>query len=101
MSSTRQNLHRLNLYPWHYLERAIRATTWNTPSLLTAIVRNWVEEGVVKQLEEKKRVDARMRQRLAKEILSPLNYISHPSSYFIWLPLNKGGSVRPCDYITY
>ncbi|CAH6816813.1 GntR family transcriptional regulator [Vibrio chagasii] len=79
------------------LERAIRATTWNTPSLLTAIVRNWVEEGVVKQLEEKKRVDARMRQRLAKEILSPLKYISHPSSYFIWLPLNKG--VRS-DHVT-
>ncbi|HDY7992681.1 TPA: PLP-dependent aminotransferase family protein [Vibrio vulnificus] len=79
------------------LERAIRATTWNTPSLLTAIVRNWVEEGVVKQLEEKKRADAGMRQRLAREILSPLDYISHPASYFIWLPLAEG--VRS-DHVT-
>ncbi|MDA0120016.1 aminotransferase-like domain-containing protein [Vibrio sp. T11.5] len=79
------------------LERAIRVTTWNTPSLLTTIVRNWVEDGVVKQLEEKKRADAGMRQRLVKEILSPLDYISHPASYFIWLPLNEG--VRS-DHVT-
>ncbi|CAM3240451.1 PLP-dependent aminotransferase family protein [Vibrio neptunius] len=79
------------------LERAIRVTTWNTPSLLTTIVRNWVEDGVVKQLEEKKRADAGMRQRLVKEILSPLDYISHPASYFIWLPLDEG--VRS-DHVT-
>ncbi|WP_408684133.1 PLP-dependent aminotransferase family protein [Vibrio chagasii] len=72
------------------LERAIRATTWNTPSILTTIVRNWVEDGVVKELEEKKRADAISRQLLAKEILSPLKYISHPTSYFIWLPLEEG-----------
>lgn len=72
------------------LERAIRATTWNTPTILTAIVKNWIEEGVVKRLEYKKRQDATSRQALAKETLRPLNYISHPASYFIWLPLEEG-----------
>ena len=69
------------------LERAIRATTWNTPATMTAIACGWLEDGTVARLEEEKRRDATLRQGLAAEILGGLKRISHPSSYFVWLPL--------------
>lgn len=69
------------------LERAIRLSTWNTPSLMTAIVCSWIEDGTVARLEALKRRDARARQALAREIFRGMPYVSHPDSYFIWLPL--------------
>lgn len=71
------------------LERIIRATTWNTPGVLTAIACQWLEDGTVMQLEEQKREDARQRQRIAAEVLVGLPVISHPASYFLWLPLHE------------
>lgn len=69
------------------LERAIRATTWNTPALTTAIACRWLADGTVDHLEARKREDARARQALARQELAGLPCIGHPSSYFIWLPL--------------
>lgn len=69
------------------LERAIRATTWNTPALTTALVTRWLTDGTVDALEERKRDDARRRQSIARTELHGLRQISHPSSYFTWLPL--------------
>lgn len=71
------------------LERIIRATTWNTPGVLTAIACQWLEDGTVMQLEEQKREDARQRQCIAAEALAGLPIISHPASYFLWLPLRE------------
>jgi DNA-binding transcriptional MocR family regulator len=69
------------------LERAIRATTWNTPAIMTAIGCGWMEDGTVARLEEEKRRDATMRQSLVTDILRKLKRVCHPSSYFVWLPL--------------
>ncbi|MET7355902.1 PLP-dependent aminotransferase family protein [Streptomyces mirabilis] len=69
------------------LERAIRATTWNTPALTTAIACRWIEDGTVDQLEAQKREDAKARQALAGRELAGLPLIGHPSSYFTWLTL--------------
>ncbi|NVK72917.1 MAG: PLP-dependent aminotransferase family protein [Oceanospirillaceae bacterium] len=69
------------------IERSIRVTTWNTPSLITALVCNWILDGTVEELENEKRRDAKQRQAIAKSILKEFSYISHPSSYFLWLPL--------------
>jgi DNA-binding transcriptional MocR family regulator len=69
------------------IERVIRATTWNTPVIMTAIACRWLEDGTVSRLEVHKRDDARTRQRIAREILAGLPLIGHPSSYFVWLPL--------------
>lgn len=69
------------------LERAIRATTWNTPATMTAIACGWIEDGTVARLEADKRRDATLRQGVAGEVLGQLRRISHPASYFIWLPL--------------
>ncbi|MCS3473104.1 DNA-binding transcriptional MocR family regulator [Pseudomonas sp. JUb42] len=69
------------------LERSVRATTWNTPGVLTAIATGWLDDGTVLQLEAQKREDARARQALAREVLAGLRWIGHPASYLLWLPL--------------
>uniref|UniRef100_UPI003C7AF2F0 aminotransferase class I/II-fold pyridoxal phosphate-dependent enzyme n=1 Tax=Pseudomonas veronii TaxID=76761 RepID=UPI003C7AF2F0 len=69
------------------LERSIMATTWNVPGVMSAIAVSWLDDGTVAQLEAQKRQDARARQALAAQVLKGLTYISHPSSYFLWLPL--------------
>ncbi|TCK16435.1 PLP-dependent aminotransferase family protein [Marinobacterium mangrovicola] len=69
------------------LERAIRATTWNTPGLITALACQWVADGTVTQLEEQKREDARARQLIVRQVFNDWDYIAHPNAYFIWLPL--------------
>ncbi len=71
------------------LERSIRATTWNTPSVMTAIACRWLEDGTVAQLEADKRRDAAQRQAIARQVLDGLPLVGHPSSYFIWLPLGE------------
>ena len=69
------------------LERVIRATTWNTPGVLTAIATGWLEDGTVTRLEAEKRRDAQARQAIAAEVLAHVPHITHPNSYFLWLPL--------------
>ena len=69
------------------LERIIRATTWNTPGVMTALACGWLDDGTVSLLEQQKRHDAKARQLLAAEMLQGLTCIGHPSSYFLWLPL--------------
>jgi DNA-binding transcriptional MocR family regulator len=69
------------------LERIIRATTWNTPGVMTAIACGWLDDGTVTVLEAQKRDDAKARQALAAEVLQGLPSIGHAASYFLWLPL--------------
>ncbi|MCW2589098.1 MAG: transcriptional regulator [Mycobacterium sp.] len=69
------------------IERAIRATTWNTPAVTTAIACRWIDDGTVSQLEADKRADARRRHSIAVDVLAGLPQLGHPSSYFVWLPL--------------
>jgi DNA-binding transcriptional MocR family regulator len=71
------------------LERIIRATTWNTPGVMTAVACAWLDDGTVMQLEDEKRRDAQARQTMAVEVLAGLECVSHPSSYFLWLPLSE------------
>ncbi|HCL4203437.1 TPA: PLP-dependent aminotransferase family protein [Pseudomonas aeruginosa] len=76
--------------PTHWvpmIERAIRATIWNTPGVMTAIACGWIEDGTVARLEAEKRRDAMSRQALARKMLSGLQYLGHPASYFLWLPM--------------
>jgi DNA-binding transcriptional MocR family regulator len=72
------------------LERSIRVSTWNTPSLTVALGCNWIESGVVDTLEERKRSDARLRQRLARRLLHDCAVTAHRSSYYLWLALPEG-----------
>lgn len=74
------------------LERSIRATTWNTPAIVTALATSWLEDGTVTRLEAAKRRDAQHRNATARAILGDRDIVGHPSSYFLWLPLP--GEVR-------
>lgn len=69
------------------IERAIRATTWNTPALTTAIVTRWLEDGTVARLEAQKRADALRRQAMAADALNGLEQSTYPTSYFTWVKL--------------
>jgi DNA-binding transcriptional MocR family regulator len=69
------------------ISRAIRATVWNTPSLITSICCGWIQDGTVARLEQEKRRDAAERQAIAAKALAGLKTVSHPSSYFVWLPM--------------
>jgi DNA-binding transcriptional MocR family regulator len=71
------------------LERAIRATTWNTPCVMTAIACGWLEDGTVARLERDKRRDAKARQAIVTDVLAGLPCVRHPASYFVWLPLSE------------
>ncbi|HBR3375608.1 TPA: PLP-dependent aminotransferase family protein [Klebsiella pneumoniae] len=71
------------------IERAIRATTWNTPTLISSLICAWIEDGTVTRFETQKRQDARQRQQVAREVLCGLPVVSHPDSYFVWLPLGE------------
>lgn len=71
------------------IERAIRATTWNTPTLISSLICAWIEDGTVARFETQKRQDARQRQQVAREVLCCLPVVSHPDSYFVWLPLGE------------
>jgi DNA-binding transcriptional MocR family regulator len=74
--------------PWMpKIERAIRATTWNTPAVMTAIACGWLEDGTVARLEAEKRADAMRRQAIATDALAGLRCVRHPASYFLWLTL--------------
>lgn len=69
------------------LERSIRASTWNTPGIMTALVCAWIEDGTLARLQAQKREDARCRQALARRVLAGLQPIGHEAGYFLWLPL--------------
>ncbi|HCB0012269.1 TPA: PLP-dependent aminotransferase family protein [Klebsiella pneumoniae] len=71
------------------IERAIRATTCNTPTLISSLICAWIEDGTVARFETQKRQDARQRQQVAREVLCGLPVVSHPDSYFVWLPLGE------------
>jgi DNA-binding transcriptional MocR family regulator len=72
------------------IERAIRATTWNTPGVMTAIACGWIEDGTALRLEADKRLDAAARQALAGQAFAGLHPVRHPNGYFVWLPLAPG-----------
>lgn len=69
------------------LERAVRATTWNTPSVMTTLVCNWIQDGTVARFETLKRRDAHQRQEVLRSSLGDIPCITHPVSYFAWIPL--------------
>ncbi|MBB1487638.1 aminotransferase-like domain-containing protein [Oceanospirillum sediminis] len=71
-------------------ERCIRATSWNTPALNTALITRWLQDGTVARLEQEKRQDAGQRQDIARQVLQEHHIWSHPNAYTLWLPLPEG-----------
>ena len=55
---------------------------------MTTLVCNWIQDGTVERFEELKRQDARQRQTVLRDALGDIPCITHPGSYFAWLPLS-------------
>ncbi|MGE8413701.1 MAG: PLP-dependent aminotransferase family protein [Pseudomonas sp.] len=72
------------------LERAIRVSSWSTPTLTVTLGCRWIESGLVDSLEEQKREDARSRQQLARRVLEGCDCQAYATSYFLWLKLPDG-----------
>lgn len=72
------------------LERAIRVSSWSTPTLTVTLGCRWIESGLVDSLEEQKREDARSRQQLARQVLEGCDCQAYATSYFLWLKLPDG-----------
>ena len=72
------------------IHRAIRATVWNTPTLVTSLCCGWLQDGTVARLEQEKRRDAVARQRIVSTVLTQFEMVRHPASYFVWLRLPAG-----------
>ncbi|UWQ32315.1 PLP-dependent aminotransferase family protein [Leisingera sp. M527] len=77
------------------LLEAIRATTWNTPALISALVTGWIEDGTLEKSEEARRQDGAARQSLCREVFGEASVISHRNAGFAWLPLEKGARAQP------
>lgn len=71
------------------ITRALRASSWGTPGLVTALATRWLRDGTVADLETDRRADARRRQTIAAhELTAPgLDYTAHPTAYSGWLRL--------------
>jgi len=77
------------------LSRAIRATTWNAPALISALVTGWIEDGTLAMSENKRRREGAGHQRLCREILRDIPIVSHRHASFAWLPLPTGRRAEP------
>ncbi|GHA21342.1 GntR family transcriptional regulator [Devosia pacifica] len=68
------------------LVAVMRATTWNTPAVMSGLLAGWIEDGTVSRAEEARRVDGAKRQALCREILAGSELIGHRNAGFAWLP---------------
>lgn len=73
------------------IRMAIRATTWNTPAVLTSLVTHWISDGSIQDFETARRSAGMKGQALCKEVLRGHEMSAHPNASFtrIWLPKKK------------
>ncbi|MFS4580483.1 PLP-dependent aminotransferase family protein [Phaeobacter sp. C3_T13_0] len=77
------------------LIEAIRATTWNAPALISALVTGWISDGTLAQSEESRRTDGAMRQQLLTDAFGDILLLSHRNAGFAWVPLPTGLRAEP------
>lgn len=70
----------------------IHETSVMAPSLNTALVTSWVQDGSFARLVGETRAEAAWRQALAREVLGDVDHQSHPQGYHLWLPLPDGAN---------
>ena len=79
----------------NFISRSIRATTWNTPALISALVTRWIEDGTITKFEATRRKHGARGQKMCRKILQDIPIISHPNASFAWIPLRKGARAEP------
>lgn len=66
---------------------AAGATLWSTSPLLAEIAVQWITDGTARSLRDTRRAEASARQALAASALKGYPYHSHPTAYFLWMPI--------------
>jgi len=69
------------------LSMAIRATTWNTPALITALVTQWIEDGTIGHFEQTRRAAGARAQAICRACLGHHDFSAHRNAGFAWVPL--------------
>jgi DNA-binding transcriptional MocR family regulator len=70
------------------------ATVWSASLLLTEIATQWIEDGTARAIRDARRGEAAARQAIAASMLKGHRYRSHPTAYFIWMPIPDPWSDR-------
>ena len=69
------------------LAAAIRATSLMAPPLMCSLVTRWIGDATAEAILRAIRQEATARQRIARELLSNLEFAAHPEGHHIWLTL--------------
>jgi DNA-binding transcriptional MocR family regulator len=77
------------------LMQVIRATTWNVPALISALVTGWIEDGTLERSERNRRLDGAERQGSCRNALNGMPLVGHRNAGFAWLPLETGIRAEP------
>jgi DNA-binding transcriptional MocR family regulator len=69
------------------LTDSLRATTWAVAPLTAAVASSWITGGTADEILAARRIEARTRQALAREILAGADFDARPEAYYLWLRL--------------
>ncbi|MCS2609530.1 PLP-dependent aminotransferase family protein [Halomonas dongshanensis] len=77
------------------LTLVIRATTWNVPAIISALLIGWIEDGTLEKSEKNRRRDGAYRQQICREHLKGIPIVAHKNASFAWLPLDRKQRAEP------
>lgn len=69
------------------IEVAAGATVWSGSPLLTEIATQWIDDGTAVAIRDARLREAAARQAIAASALKRHPYLSHPTAYFLWMPV--------------
>ncbi|MBR0795385.1 PLP-dependent aminotransferase family protein [Bradyrhizobium jicamae] len=71
------------------MRAGLQATMQMPPSLMVALVTQWLRSGIAGEIIRAIRNEAAARQQLATRFLKGVSYAARPASHHIWMPLPK------------
>jgi len=71
------------------MRAGLQATMQMPPSLMVALVTQWLRSGVASEIIRAIRNEAAARQQLATRFLKGAAYAARPASHHLWMPLPK------------
>lgn len=71
------------------MRAGMQATMQMPPSLMVALVTQWLRSGIAADIIRAIRNEAAARQQLAARFLKGVSYAARPASHHLWMPLPK------------
>ncbi|MBR0694168.1 PLP-dependent aminotransferase family protein [Bradyrhizobium lablabi] len=71
------------------MRAGLQATMQMPPSLMVALVTQWLKSGVAGEIIRAIRNEAAARQQLAARFLKGVTYAARPASHHLWMPLPR------------